>query len=59
MIRLILGIIEIIGATISLVLLIQTGINTLSIGACVVTSFFTIISRFLFSTAWKRDNEEK
>ena len=47
MIRLVLGITQIIGATISLVLLIRTGVSKLSIGACVVTTFFTIMSRLL------------
>jgi aquaporin Z len=59
MIRLVLGVAQIVGATISLVLLIRTGVSKLSIEACVVTTFFTIMSRLLFSTAWKRDDLEK
>jgi aquaporin NIP len=58
-IRLVLGITQIVGATISLVLFIRTGVSKLSIGACVVTTFFAIMSRLLFSTVWKRDDLEK
>jgi aquaporin NIP len=58
-IRLALGIIQIIGAIISFVLLLRTGVSKLSIGACVVTTFFTLMSRLVFSTAWKRDDLEK
>jgi hypothetical protein len=47
--RLALGLIQITGATTSLLLLIGTGLNRLTISAVVVTGFFTLLSRILFS----------
>jgi hypothetical protein len=50
-VRLVLGILQIMGSTLSLLLLIQAGVSTATIVACVITTFFTVISRLLFSTA--------
>jgi arsenate reductase (thioredoxin) len=48
MVRLGLGLIQIMGATMATILLAQTGVNELSLGAVVVTSIATCLSVFLF-----------
>jgi hypothetical protein len=47
-VRLVLGQAQMIGAVVALYLLIQTGMNALSLGAVVVTCLFTTISVLLF-----------
>ena len=47
-VRLILGQLQMMGAVVSFVLLLQTGINRLSLGAVVVTSLLTGLSLLLF-----------
>lgn len=48
MVRLGLGLIQIMGATMATIFLAQTGVNELSLGAVVVTSIATGLSVFLF-----------
>ena len=43
-----LGMAQMFGAVVSVVLLVQTGANAVSIGAVIVTSLFTVISLWLF-----------
>jgi len=48
-VRLLLGLVQIVGATTSVLLLIGSGVNRLSCGAVIITGFFTVLSRILFS----------
>jgi|GEM_PF-3300896 len=47
-IRMSLGLAQTMGAVVSLYLLVQTGVNALSIGAAAVTTILTLISLALF-----------
>ena len=48
--RLILGMLQIFGAVVSLVLLLQTGFNTVSVGSVVITGLLTTVSVLLFGS---------
>lgn len=43
-----LGTVQVMGATVSLILLLRTGINDLSVGAVVLTGLVTVASLLLF-----------
>lgn len=47
-VRIALGIGQIMGATVSLILLLQTGVNGLSVSATVLTGLLTLASKLLF-----------
>jgi hypothetical protein len=60
-VRIVLGIAQIFGATFSFTLLIQTGVNPLSLGAVIVTGLLTTISVLLFgkrTPGGKRDETD-
>jgi hypothetical protein len=50
-----LGLAQVIGATITLVLLVQTGMTTPTIVATVVTLLFVTLSRLLFAGPDRKD----
>ncbi|ODU25211.1 MAG: hypothetical protein ABS95_00325 [Verrucomicrobia bacterium SCN 57-15] len=52
-VRLILGQAQVIGATATLVFLIQTGESALTIWAAIVTAVLTLSSLLLFKSRWK------
>jgi hypothetical protein len=47
-VRIVLGIVQVMGATVALVFLLQTGASGLTIAATDVTLCFTCLSRLLF-----------
>jgi hypothetical protein len=53
-IRLQLGTIQITGATMALMLLVQSGINRFSLGAVVLTGCVSVLSRLLFPSRTRR-----
>jgi hypothetical protein len=53
-VRVILGLLQMMGAVVSAYLLLQTGVNPLSLAAVVLTCFFTSVSVLLFGSAKKR-----
>jgi hypothetical protein len=53
LVRLILGLLQMIGVTISVVLIVHSGITTLALASVIVTGMFTGSSMLLFQV-WKR-----
>lgn len=47
-VRMILGTVQVMGATTGVILLVRTGVNELSVGAVVVTGVFALTSILLF-----------
>ena len=54
-VRILLGIAQVMGATAALAVLVQTGASGLTAVATVVTLLFTCLSRLLFSGADRKD----
>jgi hypothetical protein len=54
LIRLILGFLQIMGAVASLLLLVETGVNTVSLASVVVTGLLTTLSVLLFGSRTPR-----
>ena len=52
--RLILGLAQMVGALVSLMLILLTGINAWSLTAVVLTSFYTTVSVLLFGH-WRKE----
>jgi hypothetical protein len=50
-----LGLAQVMGATVSLYLLVQIAVNALTLGAIAVMFFFTALSRLCFSKADRED----
>lgn len=59
-VRTVLGVAQIFGASFSFVLLIQTGVNSLTLGAIIITGLLTTISVLLFGRrpASNKNNEK-
>ncbi len=55
--RIVLGIGQIIGATVSLILLLQTGVNGLSVSATVFTGLLTLASKLVFRSGRKTHSD--
>jgi len=59
-VRTVLGVAQVFGASFSFVLLIQTGVNSLTLGAIIITGLLTTISVLLFGRrpASNKNNEK-
>ena len=56
--RLVVGQVQVIGATIAVVLLLRGGVSARAIWAVVVTGIVSLISLLLFRVVWKRKQKE-
>ena len=59
-VRTVLGVAQVFGATLSFVLLLQTGVNSLTLGAIIITGLLTTTSVLLFGRrpASSKDDEK-
>jgi hypothetical protein len=62
LIRLTLGFLQMMGAVASLLLLVETGVNTVSLASVIVTGLFTTLSVLLFGSRtprWSNSQSER
>lgn len=57
--RLVLGQCQVIGATVTLILLIREGVTPAVLGVATITGLLTITSVFLVRVLWRRDTQGK